>query len=352
VHYRRISAGIWGTASTFVATVVGAGFASGQEILQFFVAFGDRGYLGAVLSVALLTVSALSAVLMADRFGTAASYRQVLEQVIPPRLVLLFDCMFSTALLTGTAAMLAGSGALAAHLLRSGGYVGTLFTAATVALILHRGLPGVIAVSAVLTPLLIAGISVITVAALTGPPPGGAQMGVTGSLIPTWWLGSFSYASLNSIPLIALFGSSGSRTGATAGVIKGICLGGIMLLILVFTITGLLRLTSAAALQEEIPMLGVAGFYTGLSGVYIYGVIIWLAMFTTALTNAQGLLVRVGQLLPALAADDCLCIVISVALLMASAGFRVIVSHFYPAVGYMGLIVLLLMITGIVLRTH
>ena len=37
---------VFQVAGTYVGTIVGAGFASGQEILQFFVSFGNLGVLG------------------------------------------------------------------------------------------------------------------------------------------------------------------------------------------------------------------------------------------------------------------------------------------------------------------
>ena len=35
-------------AATYIGTVIGAGFASGQEILQFFSVFGNMGILGLI----------------------------------------------------------------------------------------------------------------------------------------------------------------------------------------------------------------------------------------------------------------------------------------------------------------
>ena len=42
-------------AFAFVGVVVGAGFATGQEIMQYFVAFGINGVWGAVLSAVIMS---------------------------------------------------------------------------------------------------------------------------------------------------------------------------------------------------------------------------------------------------------------------------------------------------------
>ena len=43
---------MFAAAATYVGTVVGAGFASGQEVLQFFGLLGPSGPLGILLAVA------------------------------------------------------------------------------------------------------------------------------------------------------------------------------------------------------------------------------------------------------------------------------------------------------------
>ena len=44
----------------FIGLIVGAGFASGQEALQYFVAFGTWGIVGAVVASALMIVTGVS----------------------------------------------------------------------------------------------------------------------------------------------------------------------------------------------------------------------------------------------------------------------------------------------------
>ncbi len=45
--------GIFKIAATYIGTIVGAGFASGQEVLQFFGVFGIKGLWGLLLATAL-----------------------------------------------------------------------------------------------------------------------------------------------------------------------------------------------------------------------------------------------------------------------------------------------------------
>ncbi|WP_197459075.1 hypothetical protein [Kocuria palustris] len=51
------------TALAFVGLVVGTGFATGQEVLQYFISFGAIGIVGAVLSGVVMAVSGTLVVL-------------------------------------------------------------------------------------------------------------------------------------------------------------------------------------------------------------------------------------------------------------------------------------------------
>lgn len=43
-------------AATYIGTIIGAGFASGQEILQFFAVYGSMGFLGVLVVTVLFAV--------------------------------------------------------------------------------------------------------------------------------------------------------------------------------------------------------------------------------------------------------------------------------------------------------
>lgn len=46
----KISRMDWQVAAAYVGTMIGAGFASGQELMQFFVRFGIKGIWGALVT--------------------------------------------------------------------------------------------------------------------------------------------------------------------------------------------------------------------------------------------------------------------------------------------------------------
>lgn len=44
----------------FIGVIVGAGFASGQEAMQYFVAFGNQGFWGVALAAGLMLITGIA----------------------------------------------------------------------------------------------------------------------------------------------------------------------------------------------------------------------------------------------------------------------------------------------------
>ncbi|MBX6378480.1 MAG: hypothetical protein IRY95_08015, partial [Clostridia bacterium] len=144
--------GPFAVAAVYVGAVVGAGFASGQEVLRFFSTFGTTGTAGLALATGLLTAYGIL-VLTLGGLTRSSSYRDLLE-VVAGGWAPFFDALLAVALFVGLAAMYAGSGALLAEGLGLPRWAGSLALAAASVATALRGLTGVVASLAVLTPAL------------------------------------------------------------------------------------------------------------------------------------------------------------------------------------------------------
>lgn len=74
------------TALAFVGLVVGAGFSTGQEVIQYFISFGSIGIVGAVLSGVVMAVGGLVIVQLGSYFLAEDHFkvfRNVSHPVIP-----------------------------------------------------------------------------------------------------------------------------------------------------------------------------------------------------------------------------------------------------------------------------
>lgn len=278
-------------AALFIGAVIGAGFASGQEILQFFGVHGSRGVTGALWSAVAFAYLGGVIQLTAVRLR-APSYREVLAHFLGLRLGRLMDTLSTFMLAGGLAVMLAGSGAVLHQQFGLPPAAGILLLATLTVAVLHWGLSGVVAVNAVLVPLKI--LLVIVVALLAGgtasPAPGAAPSPPDG---PGWAWSAILYVSYNLIVPLAVLSSlgryldPGEAVAGAAG--AGLALGGTAALVTWAIVQNL-----PAAGAYPVPMLYLAGRVSPvLQG--LVSVIIWVAVFTTAVADAHGLASRLAR---------------------------------------------------------
>lgn len=324
-------------AVLYVGAVIGAGFASGQEILQFFVVFGFQGLLGASLVTVLFALLGFSLMLPAVAFKTA-SYRELLPWLLGRRLAGFMDCLNLAMLFGGLAVMLAGGGALASEQLGLPRAGGVIFTAAVTLLVLLGGLEGVILANALLVPLKVAFIASICLASLWHhgfwPNPAGDHFPPSSSC-RRWVLSAFLYASYNIVLPVAVLSSLGGRVspgaGLAGGVAGGLALGAAVLLVALAELVFL-----PGVLHQQVPLLVVAASL-GEVWKHCLGALIWLAILTTAIADAHGLASRLAPR-GGKAYRRAGLLAVLACLPLAGADFPRLVQVLYPLFGYAGLI--------------
>ncbi len=135
------SAGPLRIAAVYIGTIVGAGFASGQEVLQFFNAFGREGVLGVVLATALFFLFGY-AVLILGRNLEARSHVDIVRFTNGRVLGAFLDLVITVFLFGGLATMVAGSGAVFAEQFHVSPLWGTAFMALAALLTVLAGTRG------------------------------------------------------------------------------------------------------------------------------------------------------------------------------------------------------------------
>ncbi|MCC2685215.1 MAG: hypothetical protein K0R75_2114, partial [Paenibacillaceae bacterium] len=112
---------------TYIGTVVGAGFASGQEILQFFTKYGSVGTWTILLSFVLFAWLGTKLMLLSHDVG-AKSFEDLNKYMFGERAGM-WVSLFTMLILFGvTTVMLAGAGSLFAEQLHWSYQIGLLLT--------------------------------------------------------------------------------------------------------------------------------------------------------------------------------------------------------------------------------
>jgi uncharacterized membrane protein YkvI len=345
-------------AALFVGSMIGAGFASGQEVWQFFARFGPPGVAAALAAgCALGGVGAMA--LAGARRTAARSYRDILGAFCPRDVRVALEFVLVPFLLLGTAIMFAGAGALGHEDYRLPFAAGSWVTALAVAAVTRRRLRGVLAANAVLAPLLCAVVLAVAVATLASGRSAGIQghggiqgaggatgVGAGAAGVAGVAVAALAYVCYNgAIALVALapLGQGRLRPRAAAA---GAMAGGLVLGVLAALVAAA-ELHLAGAAEREVP-LAAAAAALGPAWRGFYAAALWAALFTTANANVLGLQSRLGDGEERREALFGPAVAVAAAAL-SHLGFTALVVTVYPLLGLAGAAAIAFLARGLLL---
>lgn len=332
----------WQVAFTFIGAIVGAGFASGQELLKFFVVFGQPGIIGAALSGLLFGFFGVLVIRMAAR-EEMDGYDDLLRYLFGKRVAPLFDGVTTGFLFLSLAIMLVAGSSLFQQLWGLPLGLGYLLISAIVYLTLLADLKGVFWLNALLMPglilltLALAAYSLLAAGAFAAAGNSTASAANINFVGPHWLWAVVLYVSYNFV-LGAVVLSSLGQTASLGGK-SGVALGGLILGLMATVISLALLQQDWECLTAAMPMLVLAGRVHPWAGL-AYAVGLWAAIITTALALGLGLLKRV-QHCTKRGRAFCLMLVFLPTLPFLYWSFPQMVTVIYPLMGYLGLLFLL-----------
>ena len=337
--------GPWTVATAYVGTVVGAGFASGQETLQFFTAYGPLGLAGLLVAALLFAWFGVRVLLFGHALN-AVSHGPLIRGLAGPQLAPVIDGLLVFFLLGTAATMVSGA---SATMLEQYGWpreYGALLMAGAATLTVLTGLRGVVNALAFFAPLLIGSVLGIAVYSLaTGPGVAGA-MAWPGDLALAaagpWWLGAVLYVAYNMVLSIPILGSLGAAVGHRSTLMAGGALGGVLLSLG----AGAIHLTVASFMPEaaalDIPMLYAARSLPAWVPA-VYSFLLLGEVYTTAVAMLYSFAARIG---PEGTARFRAAVVGGGVLALVGGLFRFsqVIGTFYPLMGLLGIVLLLLLL--------
>ncbi|WP_181363061.1 YkvI family membrane protein [Sulfoacidibacillus thermotolerans] len=332
-------------AATYIGTVVGAGFASGQEVLQFFTRYGSYAVLGIGLTTLLFFVFGLYAMSLGPMHG-APTFSDVSESVMSKGTSRLISGMLLILLFGITIAMMAGSGALLSEQFHWSFGMSAIFTGVVTALTLALGMRGMMSVNSVIVPFLVVFVVVLFLYVWWTNHGAIMQLAIPSSvpILSPWKLlfSAFTYAGLNvglSFTVLVPLGHVASRRKV---LISGALLGAVGLGLLLFLLHLLLVKMYPDGLQYEVPMGHLALSLPPMLR-YSFVIILWAEIFSTLLGNVYGIASELSRNAKH-SYFRWVIVVLSAALLVCQVGFARIVSIAYPIFGYVGLFILMMIL--------
>lgn len=331
-------------AGTYIGTIVGAGFASGQEMLQFFVSFGRIGLIG-ILIVTVLFIYFGYIIMELGWKLNASSHLPIVKKVGGRYLGVFSDVVITFFLFGALTAMIAGSGALFHQEFNLHPLLGSLFMATITVFTVLGGFNSIINSISIVVPFLILSAVLVCIATLLSAIPLSeiSHSGIERPIMLRNWLwSSILYISYNIVPSISILGPLGKQAQDRKSIKNGAILGGAGLGIGAAAIFLALYVNFDSIKHLEIPMIMVARNISPLVRS-IYAIILLAEIYTTAVGDLYGFAARICNLntkKATLVVLTCSCL----AFLASLTGFSNLVKYLYPAVGYCGVLTLICLI--------
>jgi uncharacterized membrane protein YkvI len=278
--------------SVYIATVVGAGFATGQEIITYFLSKGSVSIFGVMLA-ALLFCFASYSVLNRVKTNGINLFSEYLQTVMPRFLsgftgVLTFLFLFS-----GFCVMISAGATILADHYRFSKFWAGLILCLVCYLIFLKNIGLIVKINGVLAPIMICGIFLSCLAIIFGREETATVFacfntnGISGFFKNNFVFSALLYVSYNLLSAVVIlvplrvYGKD-SKTIAHTSLISG----GI-LLVLLGSLWMVLKIYYGKVPLGEIPMLDVLG-RIGAGIKNVYSLILLMAIFTTAVGNGYG----------------------------------------------------------------
>ncbi|WP_407667769.1 YkvI family membrane protein [Orenia marismortui] len=322
-------------AVTYIGAIIGAGFASGQEILHFFVTYGNRGLMGVLLSGLLFSFLGVIIIYISSKLN-CNSYKELFYTIGGNKIGFLADITLTLFLLGSLIVMLAGSKEICNELFNYKVNIGLIATLLIVIWTNYYGLEGIMSLNFILIPILV----IITII-ITGNLIAGFHLDqIENYFSLDWIISSLIYTGYNFVLSMTVL------IPLTEGIKKtdlfsGIFLGGILLGFLAFLIAYTLNQFYPQVSNSQIPLLEIIFNYQPKL-YYVYSITLWLAMLTTATCNLYALTKRL-TLSIRLSEKKIILMIVLFILPFIKLPFSSLVEFIYPQIGKLSLGLFLLL---------
>lgn len=328
----------WRIGFAYAGIIVGAGFSTGQEVLQFFASHGLISILGIILAALILMFVGRQAAKLGFRLN-ADSHETPLRVLFGKKLGLVIDYVLIFFLYGIAVVMIAGSGATFNQSFGIHPQLGVLIMILLTFGTLLLDFDKIVNIIGGITPLLIVAVIIITGYNILNPevPYSEVNNYVDPSLTPTsfWWFDAITYAGLalaTGFSFLSIMGSEASRHAiARRGAIYG---GLIIMLLMILVNVGVLSIIPTAN-EVPLPAMTMAENMAPWLGT-VYSVIIILLIFNSVVGLMYPFLTRFTV---AYSGKYKIMMIVSLiaAFIISNVGFVELVNIVYPILGYIGL---------------
>src|SRR5699024_648004 len=330
----------------YFSCTVGAGFASGQEMLQYYAAFGGWGIIGAVIALVLMPLIALIAMQYGSYFQ-ATSHDRVFTSVTSKVMARFIDYTITFTQFCISFVMLAGAGANLNQQFGTPLWFGSALMAVAVIICGFFNVEKVTNILGSITPFIVVLLVIISIHSYLNPP---ADIGAAfqfaqdnvSTTLPNWSVSTFNYvgiAMMGGISMGIIMGGDmlDLKTAGRGGMLGGL-LFGILLVMMVIAVL----FNSETVYDSALPTLSLITAISQPLGTFA-ALVIYVMIFSTALGNFYSLSRRVVAKKPQHFLKVLVLLVI-IGFALSFLDFATLVGWVFPVTGYLALVMIVVLI--------
>lgn len=328
-------------AFAFIGIIVGAGFASGQEILLYFTSFGYMGMVGIVVSSGLFAFLGMTLMKVGSLLKTT-SHKEAIYAIGGRWIGLLIDIVIIVTLFGVGVVMVAGAGSIVEQQFQLSPFIGSFIMMILIFISLKTQVDKVITIIGSITPFLLLIVIMTSVySVMTMELSFSALNNIAmqqESILSNWFIAAVNYVSFNIAVGAGMSLVMGGRQKDTKIAMQGGILGGLGIgVLMLFAHLAIFSRVDTVA-PADMPMLYLVNEMTPILGI-VMSIVLFGMIFSTAISMFYAFIARFfpmeeqKPLVPIIV--TCL-----TGFIASFVGFKDLMSHLYPIIGFGGLILI------------
>ncbi len=319
-----------------IGALIGAGFASGQEIYIFFFSHGIHGLLGIIISSVLMGAIIYNTLNILNKYDIN-NYKEFLDVLIEKNSTIknIINIVINIFILITFFIMIAGFGAYFKQEFGINSIIGSIILAMLNFIIFNKSIRGVVKANGILIPILILFLVIIGLLCAKGINILELQKYVMKTNGLKWILDAILYCSYNSILLIPVIITLKNYIKNKKQTISVSAITTVIVITLSIMIYIILLKVDVDITKLEMPAVYVVSNMFKILRI-IYGFIILASIFTTSISLGMSFLQNTCNNKKSYQQIAVIMCITSV--LVSKIGFSNLVNMLYPLFGYLGII--------------
>ena len=332
--------GILNCIFVIIGVIVGAGFASGKEIYSFFFVYGKKGFLGILISVCLIGYVIYKTLKIIKKYNIE-KYDDLLDVAINNykikkiNIKIILNFIVNIFLIVSFFIMCAGFCAYFSQEFKIPEFISSIFLSIFCFFVLNKNIKGIFTLNLILIPLITIILTFLGIKSFSNTFE--IMDGISQNKF--WLISAILYASYNTITLISILIPMKKYIKNNIDILKTVSIVIILMLVFFAIIISLLFTIKTDINKIELPVV-YAAINFGTIYKYLYGIIIVVAIITTAISSAYGFLNNISTTKEKYKKNNA--IICFFEIFIPILGFSNLINILYPIFGILGLIQLIL----------